>query len=199
MNLIFLDFDGVLNFTKDEPKEEFFLERRFHIDNENLNNLKVLTEKLNASIIISSTWRKDKAFIETRTDAKEIIEKFKELFLTYHWNDAPIIGITPNLSGFRGQEVAVFLDEFNGKVDNYIILDDDTDFLLTELKNLSPMKLDRLGIYSEEEMLNKSKNWSNQNLYQVNSKKGLTTEDINNLINNICIQDYRIKPYKTIL
>lgn len=196
MNLIFLDFDGVLNCT--DMNESFSLTSRgFYINQENLNNLKTLTQSINAQIVISSTWRKDKNFIQDCTTEDEIIEKFKEFFTGYEWDNSPIIGITPNISGFRGQEVAVFLDNYKYPINNYIILDDDSDFLLSDIKNLSPVKLDRLAIYNEQQLNEKSKYWSYQNLYSINPQTGITVEDVNNLIKKFYIQENSKKPLKT--
>lgn len=183
MKILFLDLDGVLNNTHDSIASESFMERTHYINQENLNNLKLLVDQENYQIIISSTWRKDKSFIEQAKTDEKIIGKFKDLFKEYGWENAPIIGITPNLSGFRGQEVATKLDNIHVENIDYLILDDDKDFILGSLLDMPIAKLDRLGIVSQEEALEKSAYWSHQNLYVVNAQKGLTKEDVENILN----------------
>lgn len=187
MNLIFIDFDGVLNTTNNLVENHSVFERRLNINQENLNNLKDLTEQTNSCLIVSSTWRKDQIFIEDANDEDEIIQKFLKVFKIYGWDNAPIMGITPSLSGFRGEEVATYLDTVYAKSLNYIILDDDSDFILSCISELPLSKLDRLGIRSVEEAMNKSIYWSNQNLYKINPEKGLTKEDVEKIINKINI------------
>lgn len=194
MNILFLDFDGVLNSNSKSREENTILERKHHINIDNLNNLKLLVEKENYQIVISSTWRKDKSFLEEATTKEEIIDKFKNLFNQYGWNKPPIIDITPNLSGFRGQEIAVYLDSLKIDNINYIILDDDKDFFLDNITSFSLIKLDRLEIRSIEEAENKSKFWSYQNLYQVNPETGLTIENINQILNSInSAKSYKVR------
>lgn len=206
MNLIFVDFDGVLNSTNENFKpvnessnNNITFQRNFHVNQLNLDNLKILTENTGSSLIISSTWRKDKNFIESAKSEKEIIQKFTDLFALHGWVNAPIKGITPNLSGFRGEEVATYLDIidsiFNENI-SYIILDDDTDFLLSSLSNLSPGKLDRLGIRNEESVKMKSQYWSNQKLFKINSATGLTALDIEIIENLFDIAQRTVKPLK---
>lgn len=180
MKIIFLDIDGVLNTTNHEASQSF-MTKKHHICEENFNNLKLLVKQGNYQIVISSTWRKDKNFIEDAINEKQIIQKFIDLFEQHGWLNAPIIGITPNLSGFRGQEVATYLDNINDNVE-YIILDDDKDFILSSLLDISLAKLDRLGIRSYEEAKEKSLYWSNQALYLVNPLTGLTKENIEEML-----------------
>lgn len=194
MNILFLDFDGVLNFNSRSREENSIFERKHHINTDNLNNLKLLVEKENYQIVISSTWRKDKSFLEEARSKEEIIDKFITLFKQHGWTEPPIIDITPNLSGFRGQEIAVYLDSLKVDHVNYIILDDDKDFFLENITSLSLAKLDRLEIRSLEEAQNKSKFWSHQNLYQVNPEKGLTIENVNEILNSInSVKSYKIR------
>lgn len=182
MKVLFLDVDGVLNNTNSNIESPSFMDRSHYINQENFNNLKILVEQENYQIVISSTWRKDKNFILEAKTELEIVEKFINLFKEHGWENAPIIGITPNLSGFRGQEVATKLDNMNLENIDYLILDDDKDFILGLLSDLPMAKLDRLGIRSQEETLEKSSYWSHQNLYLVNAQTGLTKQDVENMI-----------------
>lgn len=137
--IVFLDVDGVLNSEETCKKWHektgkggyggFFKEEEVCTD-ENVkwgqdlvNNLKRIITETKAKIVISSTWRK---FFS--------IDKFKEMFKVYGWSDAPVIDMTPKLnSRYRGEEVVAWVKE--NPIDNYVILDDDTDFLQFQIAN----------------------------------------------------------------
>lgn len=63
MNLIFLDVDGVLNSSR-KLREVWELTHKPHsgvnypFDERCMNNLKLLVEKTNSKIVVTSTWRK---------------------------------------------------------------------------------------------------------------------------------------------
>lgn len=136
--VIFLDIDGVLNSQEtcdkfaDEFEENgyggFFKETDAitHRDvlwgQELVDKLRIIAESTGAEIVVSSTWRKYFS-----------IEKFKEMFSLYGWENAPIIDKTQNLNTQRGFEINKWLT--NNKIDNYLILDDSTDFLPEQLVN----------------------------------------------------------------
>lgn len=140
MKVIFLDIDGVLNseitcqywynLTKGNGCGGFFDEEdpatkeNVKWGEDLVENLKYIVEKTNAEIVISSTWRN---FFS--------LDKFKEMFATYNWSNAPIIDKTPgSISRVRGKEVLAWLNK--NKVDKYVILDDDSDFLSTQQEYL---------------------------------------------------------------
>lgn len=132
---IFLDIDGVLNsrltaelwkklYPNDNPYGGFFGEndeitKKDVMWSENaVEYLRRIVSKTEASIVISSTWRMSFS-----------VQKFKEMFSLYNWQDVPIVGKTPILSGLsniRGKEIEHYLAE--NPCDAYLILDDDTDF-----------------------------------------------------------------------
>lgn len=126
--IIFLDFDGVLNC------EIHFLED--HVTNANncyddklskrcINLLNDLCTSINADVVVSSSWRKNKS-----------VEQLQKIL-----NDSGaifnVIGKTPTSEdGIRGVEIWRWLKEnrpFN--FDRYVILDDESDMLLWQTQN----------------------------------------------------------------
>ncbi len=114
-NLIFLDYDGVLN------SRFYFLKRHELIktdkiriqhykddfDPKRIKILKEICDKTNSYVVVISSWRGN-------IDAQNyLISK-----------GIPIIGITPRL-GHRGKEIETYLESL-GEQPNYIILDDET-------------------------------------------------------------------------
>lgn len=163
IKIVFLDIDGVLN---NIVYSEMW--RTFHgikkglneaLDPANVNLFRLIVEKTEAKIVISSAWRQSAHF--KRDTQEEMIVLFKELFEKYGWHNAPIIGITPRLGGFRGEEIATYLDTFPEKVEDYIIIDDDSDMYITDIHFLSDkVKLEVLN----NKLKNLSSNWFNQKL-----------------------------------
>lgn len=105
---IFLDVDGVLNNIASFDHGE-------HISLDCTRNLrKVLDAVPDCGIILSSTWR-------IGLEIQHLSEMFS-WFGIYR-----MVGRTKILDGFRGREIQHFLDNF--PVKQYVILDDDSDFL----------------------------------------------------------------------
>lgn len=114
--IIFLDIDGVLN-VYCEGRDEYGCTFHKHFE----DNLRWIIEQTNAKIVISSTWRMDG------------LEVIKEM-----WNKrnlaGEIIDVTPVIDICnRGQEIQYWLDRNN--VSNYVIIDDDTDMLDSQMNN----------------------------------------------------------------
>lgn len=147
MKIIFLDIDGVLNSEK-------WYQERFDINLETypicefdpltIEQLNLLTDKTNAKIVISSTWRIGRTMDELKKLFKKVGIK------------GEIIGITPDLAfndghGVdRGNEIKRWIDinckrwynkmfgeddseKFN--LESYVILDDNSDMLLEQKDN----------------------------------------------------------------
>ena len=125
-NLIFLDIDGVLNYTDwytsprncqvEQDLDPFCIERINH-----------LARLGNAYIVISSDWRISMQQCRSRLEKSGC--------------DAIIIDSTPSflfdpsiVDKSRGSEIQQFLDE-NPYYDNYVIIDDRTDMLASQLDN----------------------------------------------------------------
>ena len=133
--VIFLDIDGVLNtkefhskMTKDAPKDEF----GYAFDSTAVANLTHIIEETGAVIVISSSW---KFYGVTR-----LREMWKLRNLP-----GRVLDITPNtisddillnanleemeLGVCRGNEIKEWLSKHQGKVSNYVIIDDFDDLL----------------------------------------------------------------------
>lgn len=125
MKIIFLDIDGVLN------SEIFAIKRKGHDIEQfcptTVVNLNSITNKTDAVIVISSTWRKGKSL-------KRLAALLKKNHVT-----GKVISSTPilhfekyNNSPPRGCEIAKWLKDNNEEDCRYVILDDDTDMLLSQ-------------------------------------------------------------------
>jgi hypothetical protein len=126
MKIIFLDIDGVLNVI---PQGHDAFGGIFHSDF--VDNLKRIIDETDAKIIISSSWRH--SGLQKMLDMWE----FRNL-------PGELIGLTPDLYRFldfegertmvRGDEIQAVLDR-EPEITNYVILDDDTDMLPSQLGN----------------------------------------------------------------
>lgn len=133
LNVVFLDIDGVLNTPEnackryegwkngtDKSRDEFgqlFCPKA-------CLNLEYLCHTAEAKVVVSSTWR------------RAGLTKMQTMF-QMRGIDIDIIDITPDFRqrGLiqRGEEIEAWLKE--NEVDNYVIIDDDTDFLPEQLSN----------------------------------------------------------------
>lgn len=127
MNVIFLDIDGVLNtvrFQKIQIKnhECSSYDAQFNFDPICMKNLKTLVEMFDCKIVISSTWR-----VHENSQADRYWTELM-LNLKMYGLDTCVIGVTPpSISDEqRGDEIQKWLDS-NSSVDNFVILDDDSD------------------------------------------------------------------------
>lgn len=132
MKVIFLDFDGVINsaeFMKirhrdrkiknielnagkdEESKFNWYISM---ISEEHVKRLNQIIEATGAKVVVSSTWR--------------ILHDVEELsaFLKARGFIGEVIDRTPRFGGApRGEEITDWLE--NNKVDEFVILDDDSD------------------------------------------------------------------------
>ena len=125
MNVIFLDFNGVLDTN----------EQMDVIDEGNLSRLKILVDMFDAKVVISSSLKN--SFYYTGRYSKllsSIIDRLLEVGID-------VIGITPK-SDTREKEILMYL-EMHPEVSNYCILDDDYDMeLLREHLVKLPMQME---------------------------------------------------------
>lgn len=137
MKAIFLDIDGVLNshqwvmagnkYGHGPSDAETPTPAMLNWDPSAVANLRHIIDNTLATIVISSSWR---------GYGLKAVEVWRRMFACYGWDDAPVIGETPDLnrlengiyvSRIRGDEVAEFLRQ-NPVVTSYICIDDDSDF-----------------------------------------------------------------------
>lgn len=150
--IIFLDIDGVLNneivaqewLAKEGSgggyggffeEEEEATKENVKWSHKNIDNLREIVQATNASIVISSDWRKHFS-----------VKKFKEMFSLYGWKNAPIIDKTTVMHSsnpgygklikydVRGREIEQWLSE-NKDVTSYVIIDDLRQFLDKQERN----------------------------------------------------------------
>jgi len=124
IKVIFLDIDGVLNFNGCRDK----IGGLYFVNNNRIKLLKKIIDATGAKIVLSSTWRIgwfDRDYsIHSRNaeDFTKLENKLKEYDITF-------ISRTPRLaSGYRGEEIKTWIDNWKGEpVESFIIIDDDAD------------------------------------------------------------------------
>ena len=121
MKIIFLDVDHVLN-SINKLSEVYQKTGKPHsgyaypFDEKCLQNLKLIVQKTDAKIVVTSTWRKEEL---GRTTLLRVLKKY-EL-------DDLVIGYTPVLPGkAREYEIKQFLSVLT-ETPNFVILDNDSD------------------------------------------------------------------------
>ncbi len=134
MRVIFLDFDGVITTLKS----------RWKLDADKMLLLKRIVDDTGAKIVISSSWR--------RFTLEDTIKTITDTVGNYYVGGNPflcpesVIGITERMYSFcygnedkhfilpRGVEIKHYLEE-HPDIENYVILDDDSDMLLEQIDN----------------------------------------------------------------
>lgn len=120
--VIFLDVDGVLNnFYSRDLSWDYgvhppgLLGKMFTVDPRCVHLLRHLVETHDLKIVVSSTWRYHPHALQTA--------------LTWcGWADPPIIGKTGrDPKGLRGKEIEAWINEHQGLVEDYVIVDDSTE------------------------------------------------------------------------
>lgn len=120
MKVIFLDFDGVITTLKS----------KWRLDDEKIPLVKEICDKTGAKIVISSSWR----IKDVETTLKYAFGKDYD-DSHYLLNSRMVVGVTEkSLSGFRGNEIQKYLGT-HPEIENYVILDDDTDMLDSQRKH----------------------------------------------------------------
>lgn len=130
--IIFLDIDGVLNC------QVFYEKRKVkgykgNICKERMGWLNDLVKDLNATVVISSTWRSD--------GKQKLQEVFNEYGATFEIHDVTPYG---GKGTVRGNEIRMWLSEnispetygcYSHDFTRYAIIDDDSDMLLWQKAN----------------------------------------------------------------
>lgn len=129
--LLFLDIDGVLNSVnyyktriRGEVPTSVFEHHCNDLDPIAVDLLKKFVLEYDIDIVLSSTWRKLFSIAE-----------IKDLFSAAGWEGIPIIDFTPVLHTIRGKEIQEWFTPFASEYESYVILDDDSDFLPSQLEN----------------------------------------------------------------
>ena len=142
MKVIFLDFDGVINNCGDIDDYIFYpvndKSNRIHslpFSASNIVPLKMLFDflfKENIKIVLSTSWRQIISY-------KDLDIAFKNFLGFSHMNEKIIINEIPviyeSLEAIRGNEIKVFLEN-NPNISDYLIIDDNFDFLKTQKNHL---------------------------------------------------------------
>ena len=130
--IVFLDIDGVLSSIP------FLCKGKGHIDPENVQVLNKLKD-IGAEMVISSSWGQDEGNTE-----KALLDCGLEL---------PIVGYTEHFHVdwlCRGNEIEKWLQvNFGGMDYEFVIFDDDTNFLLGQKDNFIHIN-DNTGITDED-------------------------------------------------
>lgn len=158
MKVIFLDIDGVLNheqfYQGKDPSIIKILDLNLHLDTYSLKLLNQICETTGAKVVLSSTWRRHQS-----------LEKAREIFKLKGFT-GEIIDQTPDLTinnpdFLRGNEILKWVKQNEAMLGtnhreykDYVILDDKTFFLY----------------------------WQKDNFFKINSKYGLTSKDVADII-----------------
>ena len=141
MKIIFLDIDGVLNYTKwyvDDRNPGTINGNEGEIDPWCIDRVLKICNECDALVVISSDWRLSwygTILRLSRMGLNEslILDKTPELI----W----LKNINPKIDCSRGAEIQEWLDK-HPECENYVILDDRTDMLDSQLNNfvyINPM------------------------------------------------------------
>jgi hypothetical protein len=141
MNVIFLDFNGVLDTNENLDV----------IDEGNLKRLKQLVDMFEAKVVISSSLKN--TYYYTGRYGK-MLQGIIDTLLT---NGIDVIGITPKAES-REEEIRMYLDS-HPEVSNYCILDDDYEMeLLSDHLVKLPMQMSEGQMGFTQEYLDKAIN-----------------------------------------
>lgn len=126
--IIFLDFDGVITTLK----------TRWKIDMNKVKIINDICDRTDAKIVVTSSWRIGyrgvvsafHKFLKQYFIKNQYLDHFKKEFDKFIDN---IVGMTESGS-YRGNEIKFYMNE-HPEIDNYVILDDDSDMLDKQLFN----------------------------------------------------------------
>lgn len=114
--VLFLDIDGVLNSSDWAMRTK--QRGIWGIDPDTIPHLQRIVDETHCDIVISSTWR----ITHRLPDIRGILVK------SGMRSPCPVVDKTPGGGGFRGNQIAEWLEN-TGHVGKFVCLDDDSDFL----------------------------------------------------------------------
>jgi hypothetical protein len=121
MKIIFLDIDGVIcNREQWRSRVQFEGLSLCNFDQESVKLLNQLTDKTGAEIVISSTWRRG-----SEEDFTSLMFWFRNQGVTGRIMDRTPVDNSDNAQ--RGDEIKQWLNANFGRVDAFVVLDDDSD------------------------------------------------------------------------
>jgi len=119
MKVIFLDFDGVITIP---PK--------WYLNANKIKWIKKIVDETDAKIVVSSSWRMDS--VEETIDKMIGRPKRCPRNKMLYWLIDNLYDVTHTYKSLRGQEIKDWLNGRND-IENYVIIDDDDDFLDEQL------------------------------------------------------------------
>ncbi len=124
MKIVFLDIDGVLVTANSMLAKPSLMSHLEPACVELLNKLCLEQGLNNCRVVISSSWRNLFSVSEIVNHLKQA--KFNPDFIHHDWSTVCL------LNGTRGDEIAVWLKQ-HAEVNDFVIIDDDNDFLPSQL------------------------------------------------------------------
>lgn len=126
--VLFLDIDGVLNDEEMYELDPSKYNPAYPIDRRKPHLINYIVNQTGCKIVITSSWR---------IDGKDKLNKeFAPYGLPEIFDTTPYLwGKEPDEHLSRGNEIQTWLDNHKEEVLNYAILDDESDFLETQLKH----------------------------------------------------------------
>lgn len=129
MKILFLDFDGVIT----------TYQSKWMIDMNKVKIINNICDKTDAKIVVTSSWRIGYAgvvsafheFLKQYFIKHEYEGIFKYIFNKFINN---IVGMTDSVGTCRGNEIKFYMNE-HPEVENYVIVDDDSDMFDYQLFN----------------------------------------------------------------
>lgn len=128
MKILFLDFDGVITTYLSKWK----------IDMDKVKIINKICDKTDAKIVVASSWRIGyrgvvhtfQEYLKQYFTKNQYLDHFKEEFNKFINN---IVGMTESGS-YRGNEIKFYMND-HPEVENYVIIDDDSDMCDYQLFN----------------------------------------------------------------
>jgi len=117
MKVIFLDIDGVLNYSKCKTK----IHGMYGIEENKLVLLRAIVNATHSKVVLTSTWKLD---LNPDTKFEDLNEDGQYLAATFYRADIDILDKTTDNGSNRGAGIVDWLDE-HPWVDKFCILDDE--------------------------------------------------------------------------